>query len=307
DIAITPVRAGGLDDPVVLSATRALGVRDMAMYGSYAVCTTVDGVAILRMPQGDLQRLLNSLRNIEIIDCTPLVVDLRLVKSPAEVEKISYVCEAASLAFEDLPSWATSGESEREIVRRFRIELLERGCDSTPYVIAGSGPGGYESIIMGPGDRVLERGDVLIIDTGATFDGYFCDFDRNFAFVSADDEVKRAYEVVWQATEAGLAAARPGATAEDLFYAMATVLEEGGAVGNDVGRLGHGLGMNLTEWPSNRAGDRTPLRSGMVVTLEPGMLFAPGRMMVHEEDILITESAPKLLTRRATPDLPIIS
>ena len=84
-------------------------------------------------------------------------------------------------------------------------------------------------------------------------------------------------------------------------------LEAAGALGNDVGRLGHGLGMQLTEWPSNMPGDDTPLEPGMVLTLEPGMTFAPGKLMVHEENIVIREGGAEWLTRRAPPEMPVIA
>ncbi len=187
-----------------------------------------------------------------------------------------------------------------------RIDLLKRGADSIPYLISGSGQGGYDSIIMGPTDRTQSPGDVLIIDTGATFDGYFCDFDRNFAFEHANDSVRRAYTTVYAATDAGLAAAKPGATTSEIWLAMWRIMENGGAQGNNIGRLGHGLGMQLTEWPSNTEKDGTPLETGVILTLEPGMEFAPGKQMVHEENILITEDGAELLSRRAPAELPII-
>lgn len=262
--------------------------------------------SLLRMPAGDYQSLLAGLNGPEIVDAAPLLQRLRYVKSPAEIAKIEHICGLASDAFEALPGAMRIGESERAICRRMRVDLLQRGADATPYMIAGSGPGGYDSIIMGPTDRVLEYGDLLIIDTGTTFDGYFCDFDRNWAFGEASDAAKRAYEVVHDSTEAGFAAARPGATTSDLWAAMWRVLEAGGALGNSVGRLGHGLGMQLTEWPSNKPGDDTPLEPGVVLTLEPGMEFAPGKQMVHEENIVITEDGARLLSRRAAAELPIV-
>ena len=73
-----------------------------------------------------------------------------------------------------------------------------------------------------------------------------------------------------------------------------------------MGRMGHGLGMELTEWPSVMPGDDTLLEPGMVLTIEPGMSFAPGKEMVHEENILITEERARILTKRAPVEMPII-
>lgn len=262
--------------------------------------------SLLRMPAGDYQILLSGLSGFDVVDASVMLHQLRFVKSAREIEKIQHICTLTSDAFEALPDVMSSGETEREICHRMRIDLLQRGADRTPYLISGSGPGGYDSIVMGPADRILDLGDVLIIDTGTTFDGYFCDFDRNFAFGHADDAVRRAYEVVYKSTDAGFAAARPGATTSDVWSAMWKVLEGGGALGNSVGRMGHGLGTELTEWPSNTATDNTPLEPGVVLTLEPGMEFAPGKQMVHEEDIVITEDGARLLSRRASPELPVI-
>ncbi len=261
---------------------------------------------VLRMPITDFFRVRELVAPLEFADATPLLRQLRGVKSPAEVEKIRHVCRIVSAAFEALPGKLALGDTERQACRAMRVDVLQRGADGSPYMMGASGPGGYDNIIMGPGERVLGAGDILIIDTGTTYDGYFCDFDRNFAFGRPSDAARRAHEVVYRATEAGIAAARPGATTSDLWRAMTEVLEAGGSAGNNVGRLGHGLGLQLTEWPSNRPGDDTPLVPGMVLTIEPGMEFAPGRMMVHEENIVVTEDGCELLTRRAPPEMPVI-
>lgn len=261
----------------------------------------------LRMPTNDYRLLERELADLELVDCAALMLKLCSNKSSAEVEKIQYVCELASDSFNDLPGIARTGMSEREILCAMRIDLLKRGADHTPYIVSASGKDGYGDIIMGPSDRILENGDVLIIDTGTVFDGYFCDFDRNFAFGKASDKAKKAYETVFRSTDAGLVAAKPGATTTDVWQAMWSILEAGGAQGNDVGRMGHGLGAQLTEWPSLTASDHTPLEAGMVITLEPGMEFEAGKLMVHEENILITDSGAELLSKRAAPELPLIS
>lgn len=261
---------------------------------------------VLRMPVSDFLHVGELIAPLDFADGTPVLRVLRSVKSAAEIEKIRHVCRLTSEAFIALPEKLRAGMTEWEACREMRLEVLRRGADNSPYMMGTSGQGGYDNIVGGPTAKALETGDVLIIDTGTTFDGYYCDFDRNFAFGEPDDDAKRAHDVVWRATQAGLDAARPGVTTTDLWRAMAGVLEEAGSLGNNVGRMGHGLGMQLTEWPSNRPGDDTELVPGMVMTIEPGMEFAPGRMMVHEENITITEDGCELLTVRAESEMPVI-
>ncbi len=260
----------------------------------------------LRMPISDYNKLISSLNDVQIKDATKILRYVRYIKSPAEIEKISYICQIASQGFEDLPKLLKVGESERENCQRFKKHLLNLGVDDFPYLISGSGQGGYGSIIMGPTERILDDGDIFIIDTGCVYDSYFCDFDRNYAFSYASEESKRAYEVVYKATDAGFEASKVGNTTSDVFNAMNKVLQNGGALGNSVGRLGHGLGMQLTEWPSNTINDNTILEEGVIITLEPGMEYLPNKEMVHEENILITNSGPVWLSKRAPKELPII-
>jgi Xaa-Pro aminopeptidase len=286
-------------------------LREVAGEGEARIGLPMGPETHLRMPLADYARLLESLPGKQMTDAAAIVRSLRMVKSEREIAKIAHVCGLVSAVFGELPEILSPGMSEIEIFRAFKLACLERGVDDVSYLVGGAGAGGYGDIISPPGERRVGAGDVLILDTGCLFDGYFCDFDRNYAFVEAPREAARAYEVVHEATEAGLAAAKAGASCRDLFEAMNGVMERAypaaGGEGNQVGRLGHGLGTQLTEWPSNTAWDETELKPGMVMTLEPGLSFAPGKVMVHEENLVIREEGPQLLTRRAAPRLPVIS
>jgi Xaa-Pro aminopeptidase len=259
----------------------------------------------LRMPVVEFLKLRDGL-GLAIEDGSPCIWEVRMVKTAAEIEHIHYICQLASDAYEALPAQIAIGESEREAVRKLRIDIARRGADATPFMPAISGPGGVAQIVCGPHDRKIEAGDILFIDTGSTFDGYFCDFDRNYAVGKVSDEAHRVHEALWQATEAGIAAAVPGAKTDDVWRAMAKIIEDAGAIGNNVGRLGHGLGLQLTEPPSHRLGDGTVIVENMVLTIEPGMEYAPGKMIVHEENIAVTKEGPRLLTKRAPRELPVI-
>ncbi|MEP0155808.1 Xaa-Pro peptidase family protein [Pseudophaeobacter sp.] len=260
----------------------------------------------LRMPLGDWERLMQALPGLQLADATGLVQGVRMVKSAAEIEKLAHICAIGSASFDQVTAQVSQGMPLEEVFRTFRREALAQGADDVPYLVGGAGLGGYIDVISPPSRRPLQAGDVLMLDTGATWDGYFCDFDRNFAIGSADAAACRAYDVLWRATEAGLAAARPGNSCRDLFLAMQGVIAELDDQGGDIGRLGHGLGMQLTEQPSHASFDQTELQAGMVLTLEPSLCYGNSLIMVHEENIVIRPQGAELLTTRAAPELPVI-
>ena len=263
----------------------------------------------LRMPLRDFERVKDGLSaknsNIEWSDSTQIIRALRMRKSEAEIDKLRFVAQQVSGVFETLFEFVEPGMTDEQIFRAFKIRCLQAGVDDVAYLVGAADTGGYDDIISPPSGSILKEGDVLILDTGATYDGYFCDFDRNYGFGDVDDQAIRAYECVWQATEAGLAMARPGNRCSDLFHAMDRVMQAGGAQGESVGRYGHGLGMQLTEAPSHTSWDDTVLQEGMVLTLEPGMIYAPGKMMVHEENLVVRADGPEMLSRRAAAEMPI--
>lgn len=260
----------------------------------------------LRMPVIHFLELRNKVPSKEIVDGSPCIWEIRMVKTEAEIARLRFICGIVSDAYGAVAEKLSAGMTEREAARVLHIDIIARGADSVPFLPAISGPGGVPQIVCGPTDRVFGDGDVLFFDTGATYDGYMSDFDRNYAVGNISDAAKKAQDAVWLATEAGIKAAVPGATTSDLFHTMNRILQEAGSAGNNVGRLGHGLGMQLTEPPSHRAGDGTVLLPGMTLTIEPGMEYAHGKMIVHEENIVVRDGGPELLTTRAPREMPII-
>ena len=260
----------------------------------------------LRMPLADYRALAERLSPIRLVDDGGIMRALRLVKSPAEIEKIGTACGIASRAFARLPEIAKAGRALDEVFRRFQMLCLEEGADWVPYLAGSAGKGGYDDVISPASGRLLDMGDVLMLDTGVVWDGYFCDFDRNVAIGKSDLATEAGYERLIEAVDAAMAIAKPGTTAADLFHAMDEIVT-GGQGGSDAGRLGHGLGMQLTEWPSLIPSDHTVLQKGMVLTLEPGIELAPGRILVHEENIVIGESGASFLSTPAARQLIILS
>ena len=259
----------------------------------------------LRMPISDFLKL-KEVVGTNLVDGSNAIWDMRMIKTNEELKKIKFVCSIASDAYNALPSTLSIGNTEKEAVHKLKIDILNRGADSVPFMPGISGQGGVSQIVCGPTDRILDDGDILFIDTGSTFDGYFCDFDRNYAFGRVASDVEKVYQILWQATEIGIKTAIPGATTNDIFNAMNKVIQDGGTIGNNVGRLGHGLGLQLTEPPSHRLGEKTVIKENMVLTIEPAMEYAPGKMIVHEENIIIQQDGAELITKRAPKEIPVI-
>ena len=261
----------------------------------------------LRMPVNDFQKLKTNLLDHSFVDASPLIWKLRMIKSKNEILKIKKIISIASNVFDEMPKHLQIGQSEIEICNIMKKKLLDRGADHTLYMSCASGPGGYDQIICDPTEKKLQDGDILIIDTGTTLDGYFCDFDRNFGFGKIADSAKIAHEILWLAAEAGMNSAKPGATCADVSNAMLSILQKEGLSSNSVGRMGHGLGLQMTEPPSIMSNDNTVLEENMVITIEPCLEYSPGIMLVHEENILITNNGHERLTSRTPKIIPIIN
>ena len=260
----------------------------------------------LRMSIDDFDKLRDNLINYKFLNASDILWKIRAIKSQNEIKKIKRIITIASKVFDEFPEKLHVGMSEIEICNLFKKELIDRGADHTLYMSCASGKGGYDQIICSPTEKKITDGDILIIDTGSTFDGYFCDFDRNYGFGRISKASQDAYNILWEATEKGLEKAKPGSTCQDISNAMLSVLNKAGLTSNNVGRMGHGLGLQLTEPPSIMSNDTTILKENMVMTIEPCFEYNPGKMLVHEENILITKSGYERLSTRTPKTIPII-
>ncbi len=142
----------------------------------------------LRMPLADYHRLAEALGPIRLCSDDGILRALRIVKSEAEIAKIARACGIADRAFACVPEIAAPGVGLDEVFRRFQMLCLEEGADWVPYLAGAASPGGYDDVISPATERPLADGDVLMLDTGLVWDGYFCDFDRNFAIGHSEAE-----------------------------------------------------------------------------------------------------------------------
>jgi len=213
-------------------------------------------------------------------DATPVFDALRSVKSEEEMGFIREAGRRTVLAITGTHGRIRRGMTEQEVSVILEQEFAKLGVRGDGLVQFGPSsalPHG------GPSDRLLARGDVVLIDCGCRVRGYTSDVTRTVAFGTPSDEVRKVYGVVDKAQVAGIAALDAGKTGEEVDRAARKVIEDAGYGQYFTHRLGHGLGMDGHEQPYLVKGNRKPLVVGNTVTIEPG-IYMPGKFGVRIED-----------------------
>ena len=260
----------------------------------------------LRMSIKEFLKIKKDLQEYNFIDSTNIVWSLRKIKSDLEIKNIEKVCSITSKVFNNLINKISLGMSEREIATIFKKDLINNGVDYIMYLSCASGINGYNQIICNPSEKKIGDGDILIIDTGSTLNGYYCDFDRNFGFGNINQKSLDAYNKLWNATEKTLEIIKPGISCKEVYESLSKNLFSKNVKSN-VGRMGHGFGLQLTEPPSIMIDDNTILEKNMILALEPSIEIENDLMLVHEENILITQNGNRLLSSRTPKELPVIN
>ena len=260
----------------------------------------------LRMSIKEFIKIKKDLQEYNFIDSTNIIWSLRKIKSDLEIKNIEKVCSITSKVFNNLINKISLGMSEREIATIFKKDLINNGVDYIMYLSCASGINGYNQIICNPSEKKIGDGDILIIDTGSTLNGYYCDFDRNFGFGNINQKSLDAYNKLWDATEKTLEIIKPGISCKEVYESLSKNLFSSN-VKSSVGRMGHGFGLQLTEPPSIMIDDNTILEKNMILALEPSIEIENDLMLVHEENILITQNGNRLLSSRTPKELPVIN
>ncbi len=260
----------------------------------------------LRMSIKEFLKIKKDLQEYNFIDSTNIVWSLRKIKSDLEIKNIEKICSITSKVFNNLINKISLGMSEREIATIFKKDLINNGVDYIMYLSCASGINGYNQIICNPSEKKIGDGDILIIDTGSTLNGYYCDFDRNFGFGNINQKSLDAYNKLWNATEKTLEIIKPGISCKEVYESLCKNLFSSN-VKSSVGRMGHGFGLQLTEPPSIMIDDNTILEKNMILALEPSIEIENDLMLVHEENILITQNGNRLLSSRTPKELPVIN
>jgi Xaa-Pro aminopeptidase len=232
----------------------------------------------------------------ELVAAGDPVQALRAIKEPAEIARIRAASELADAALRQIMAQGLVGRTEAEVAESLERAMREHGASGPSFdSIVAAGP--HAALPHAhPRDVTIEAGRLVVIDWGATLDGYCSDCTRTLATGDLDDEAHAVYELVYEAQLTGLEAVRAGAGGRDVDAAARRVIDAGGH-GERFGHgLGHGVGLEVHEAPRLSQRSDSVLDAGNLVTVEPGV-YLPGRLGVRIEDlVVVTEEGCEILT-----------
>ncbi|NGO74966.1 aminopeptidase P family protein [Streptomyces sp. YC504] len=213
--------------------------------------------------------------------CLPM---LRGVKDAHELERLAAAGAAADATYEEIKKVRFAGRRELEVAGDLADLLRQFGHEQVDFTVVGSGPNGANPHHEA-GERVIEHGDMIVLDFGGLMHGYGSDTSRTVHVGEPTDEERKVHDIVRQAQEAGCAAVRPGIACQEVDRAARAVIDEAGYGEYFIHRTGHGIGVTTHEPPYMIEGEEQPLVPGMCFSVEPG-IYLPGRFGVRIEDIV---------------------
>jgi Xaa-Pro aminopeptidase len=225
-----------------------------------------------------------ALPEVRFTSAAPVVGALRAVKDRDELSALRRAGAAADAAFTDIVEARFEGRTERELAADLAGLLVRHGHERADFTIVASGPSGA-SPHHEPAGRVIERGDVVVMDFGGPLDGYYSDTTRTVVVGEPSPEQARVHDAVLRAQRAARDVVRPGVAIQEVDRAARAVLTEAGLGERFIHRTGHGIGLEVHEPPYAVEGDTTELRAGMTFSIEPGA-YLPGDFGVRIEDIV---------------------
>ncbi|MFD7276394.1 M24 family metallopeptidase [Streptomyces sp. NPDC059862] len=238
-----------------------------------------------------LQKALPGSSYASLTEALPM---LRAVKDAAELELLAAAGAAADATYEEIRKVPFAGRRESDVARDLDGLLRRFGHAQVDFTIVASGPNGanpHHEV----GDRIIERGDMVVLDFGGLKNGYGSDTSRTVHVGEPTEEERRVHDIVREAQEAGFRAVRPGAACQEVDRAARAVIADAGYGEYFIHRTGHGIGVTTHEPPYMIEGEEQPLVPGMCFSVEPG-IYLPGRFGVRIEDIVtVTEDGGRRL------------
>jgi len=279
------------DDPSTWQGVYAKALSDVSAK------TLRVGVEPTRLRFLELDLLRKALPGAEFVDGSPVLARMRMSKDDEELKAMRQAAIIAQNALLNTLKTVKPGQSELEISAELMVQLFKAGSEAElPFApIVSTGPN-TANPHASPTDRTLREGEMLLIDWGAGFGGYFSDITRTFFCGEPNEEMRQIASLVEKANEAARLGGRRGMPAGEVDRLAREVIAGGGYGDFFTHRTGHGLGMEAHEQPYIFQSNPLVLEPGMVFTIEPG-IYLPGKYGVRiEDDVVVEEEGLRSLT-----------
>lgn len=198
--------------------------------------------------------------------------DFNPVKTPEEIGYLKQAAQLTQRILREIVPLLRPGATERDIAEEIACKMRSLGSEPAFDTIVASGENGAEPHHV-PDGRKFKSGDLITIDLGCKYNGYCGDMTRTFAVGQVSPENKKMYETVKNAQIAGLLAVRDGIICKDVDAVCRRIIELAGWGDYFIHGTGHGVGRDVHEPPRLNTTGEVVLRTGMVVTVEPGVYF----------------------------------
>ncbi|HDM92388.1 MAG TPA: aminopeptidase P family protein [Candidatus Korarchaeota archaeon] len=243
-------------------------------------------------------------RRVLFVDLGDILRDMRAIKSEEEVKLIEESAKIAIAAFEEVVDELREGVSEAEVANKLEYAMREKGAEEPSFKsIVAFGEHTYNAHHV-PTRKRLEKGALVLFDFGARYKGYCSDMTRTFVFGrEPSGDLRERLNAVLAAQQTALQAVRGGAKIESPDIEARKVLVEKGLAEEFVHSLGHGVGLDIHEYPRLIVGAKGELREGMTVTVEPGIYIKGWGGVRFEDTVVVSGSSPRILTQALAKDL----
>jgi Xaa-Pro dipeptidase len=263
------------------------------------------GIDLAYLPQSAYAKLAEALPGATFVDSTETVAAVRAVKEPREVEILEQAARSTHQAVLEGMAASRLGDTEKMMADRITNGMVSRGADTGLFMCFASGERTRMAHAM-PTDRVPRESEMIRFDVGARYREWMSDFARTYSTGNPTHQQKDTYRSLVRVHKETIGAVRPGVTSEDLFFLCKESFGRHGITFH-MPHIGHSFGVELHENPMIRPGDKTKLKPGMVINIEP-FVFDADRIGYHVEDLfLVTDDGYRLLTLGFPPEeLPVI-
>ena len=250
--------------------------------------------------------LQKGLPGCQFVNATEITWKQRMVKSTKELEYMKEASRITCCGFEALIRQARVGMTEREMHKIVATEMMKEGCEQEYFLLIGAGRERYNIMNPYPTDYAVQKGDLVEMDWGGVYNGYWSDLTRVFAIGSVSQRQREMYAAANEIRNAAVQATKPGVPIGVVDEVATKKAQELGVQEYMLHRSGHTIGLEVHEIPSISASDRTIMQPGMCLTIEPALYDWPDVGSFRIEDLVAVTETGNEVYSPATTELIIV-